>query len=322
MPKKSPLPPPSEATSSDDGEKPSRARLALLLLALVAVLALAARKIGPTLLYTLRHKDPVLVPREGEPVLLVVKRTHVPGSTRETRETIVVDGTPRSYVLLVPIAPTPGPLPLVLVFHGDGGSDRSFHEGFPFEMQTRNDAIVVYPDGRFATWELHKDAEENPDIHFVEAIANELAKKLPIDRSRIFGTGYSSGGFLINLMACERPGFFRAIASNAGGAPYQRAEKFPNGFTKCKGQVPIPMMALHGTQDYGVGIDSGAFSAQYWAYVNGCDTSEMETTAYEECHAYRKCPKDKAVLFCRVEGLGHWVWDRAAEATWTFFLKT
>ena len=70
----------------------------------------------------------------------------------------------------------------------------------------------------------------------------------------------------------------RAIASSAGGAPHGRAEKHANGFTKCEGQVPVATMALHGTHDFGVGLESGVFSAQYWAYVNGCDTSAMETT--------------------------------------------
>lgn len=315
MPSKS-APPPAE------DERASRPRLALLSLALLASLGLFVHKFGHTLLYSFRHKEPTVLPFEGEPVLPVVKHVHAPGSARETHETLVVDGMPRRYVLLVPRAPKAGPLPLVLVFHGDGGSDRSFHEGFPFEGASGDEAIVAYPDGREASWELHKNADDNTDIHFVEALQKELAAKLSIDTTRVFGAGYSSGGFFINLVACEKPGFFRAIASNAGGAPHGRAESFPNGFTKCKGQLPIPAMHLHGTQDFGVGIDSGAFAAQYWAHVNGCNTSEMETTGYPQCTAYRNCPKDRPVVFCKVEGLGHWVWDHAAEASWTFFQRT
>jgi len=293
-----------------------------LLLALFGVTALFVHKFGRTLVYSFRHKDPVVVPHEGEPVLPAVKHTHKPGSVLETQETLVVDGLPRRYVLLVPRAPKPGPLPLVMVFHGDGGSGRSFHSGFPFETASDDGAVLVYPEGREATWELQKDAKDNTDIHFVEALKRDMVARFGVDETRTFGAAYSSGGFFINLVACEKPGFFRAIASNAGGAPHGRAESFPNGFTKCKGQLPIPSMALHGTQDFGVGIDSGAFAAHYWAYVNGCSTTEMETTGYPECHAYRGCPKDKPVVFCKVEGLGHWVWDSAAEASWTFFLRS
>ena len=78
-------------------------------------------------------------------------------------------------------------------------------------------------------------------------------------------------------------------------------------------------LALHGERDFTVTLDSGRYTAEYWAYVNGCRTEEMETTGYPECRAYRGCPTGKAVAFCAVPPLGHWVWDRAAEASWTFF---
>ena len=45
----------------------------------------------------------------------------------------------------------------------------------------------------------------------------------------------------------------------------------------------------------------------------------METTGYPQCRAYRGCPAGKGVAFCSLPSLGHWVWDSAAEASWTFF---
>lgn len=304
----------------------SRTRLAFLLLVLFVLLALAGRRFGHGILYAFRHDEPSVTPHEGESVLPQVRHEHAPGAMRESHAVVAVGANEtgeRPYVLLVPArAPSPGTkLPLVFVLHGDGGTAASFHSGYPFELATGDAAIVVYPNGIGATWDLDtKDG--NRDVAYLEAILRDVKKTQPVDETRVFGTGYSSGGFFVNLMACERPGFFRAIASNAGGAPYGRAETFSNGFPKCKDQKPLPMMALHGTQDFGVTLDSGAFSAQYWAYVNGCDTGAMETTAYSECRAYKKCPKDKPVVFCKVEGLGHWVWDRAAEATWTFFERS
>src|SRR5690606_14043271 len=112
---------------------------------------------------------------------------------------------------------------------------------------------------------------------FAETVVKALAAELPLDETRIFATGYSSGGFLANLIACQRSGLLRAIASNAGGAPYNQAEAWPNGYPRCPGQAPVAAMALHGRLDFGVTIDSGRFSAEYWAYVNGCDEGRMET---------------------------------------------
>jgi polyhydroxybutyrate depolymerase len=214
--------------------------------------------------------------------------------------------------------PERGPLPLVLVFHGDGGDAPGFHQGYPFENASGADAFLAYPDGIGFTWDL-ESTFENRDVKFAEALIDELAKSYPIDRARLFATGYSSGGFLSNVIACQRSGLLRAIASNAGGAPYKQSQTWPNGYSKCPEQAPTPMLALHGEDDYGVTLGSGRFSAEYWAYVNGCKTDEMETTGYQECRVYRGCPAGKAVGFCQVPGLGHWVWDRAAEASWTFF---
>jgi polyhydroxybutyrate depolymerase len=169
-----------------------------------------------------------------------------------------------------------------------------------------------------ATWDL-ETTKANPDERFIVALVAEIAEGRRLDRKRIFATGYSSGGFMANILACHRPGMLRAIASNAGGAPYKQLETWPNGYPKCPGEEPVAMLALHGERDTGVTLDSGRFSAEYWAYVNGCQTDEMEPTGYDECRVYRGCPRDKVVGFCSIPSLGHWVWSEAAVASWTFF---
>jgi alkylglycerol monooxygenase len=259
---------------------------------------------------------------EGESAILP-KRTSPAldgGATRTSMHTLDVDGRKRQYLLVEPSSLVPSKrYPVVLVMHGDGGEAAGFHSLFPFERASGDDAILAYPDGIGFTWDL-ESLGDNRDVKFASAIFDELAKRFPVDRSRLFATGYSSGGFLANVIACQRSGLLRAIASNAGGAPYKQAQTWPNGYAKCPDQAPIAMLALHGEDDYGVTLSSGRFSAEYWAYVNGCKTDEMETTGYNECHVYRGCPAQKAVGFCPIPGLGHWVWDHAAEATWSFFL--
>ncbi len=235
--------------------------------------------------------------------------------------TIASGGTTRKYLLVEPTILDPAKrYPIILVFHGDGGDAAGFHSAFPFERASGADAILAYPDGIGYSWDLETNFN-NRDVTLAEAIVRELASSFVVDKTRIFATGYSSGGFLSNVIACHRGGFLRAIASNAGGAPYKQALLWPNGFPRCPGQEPVAALALHGEDDHGVTLDSGRFSAEYWAYVNNCQTEQMETTGYDECHAYRGCPPGKAVAFCSVPGLGHWVWDRAAEASWEFFQR-
>jgi len=273
-----------------------------------------------------RGKKPVRVEQlEGESAVLPrVKRSAPMAATAMTRpsmRTIDVGDRTRKYLFVEPTSPPDPPskkLPLVLVFHGDGGDAAGFHTGYPFEHASGAEAYLAYPDGLGSTWDL-ETTKDNRDESFIVALVESLAATYPIDRTRLFATGYSSGGFMANVLACHRPDMFRAIASNAGGAPYKQLEKWSNGYPKCPGQKPIAMLALHGEQDFGVTLDSGRFSAEYWAYVNGCKTDEMETTGYAECRVYRGCPAGKAVGFCSIPPLGHWVWAEAAEASWTFF---
>lgn len=292
-----------------------RMRRALALAATLLALGGCRRAKKPVRVFEVAGESAVL------PLVRAAGHGAVAALTRTSVRTMRVGDRERTYLLVEPkeIDPTRR-YPLVLVFHGDGGEAASFHDAFPFERATGAGAFLAYPSGIGFTWDLESKLA-NRDVAFVEALVDELSKSLPIDRARVFGEGYSSGGFLANVVACQKSGLFRAIASNAGGAPYRQALLWPNGFTRCPGQAPTALIAMHGARDFGVGIDSGRFSTQYWAYVNGCSESEMETTGYAECRAYRGCPAGKAVVFCEIPSLGHWVWDEAAVASWTFFQR-
>ena len=267
-------------------------------------------------------KNPIALTRIDTPSAVLPAPPSTPSkalATHVRHESIVVDGTKRTYLVVAPSLLVQGRhYPLVFVLHGDGGDADGFHEGFPFERASGDGAYLVYPDGLRQTWDLESKID-NREIAFFEQVLAKLGAS--IDKERVFAAGYSSGGFLANIIACQRSGFFRAISSSAGGAPYQQALVYPNGFTRCPGEEPTAALALHGESDSAVTLDSGRFSAEYWAYVNGCQMDQMETTFYEECRAYRGCPAGKAVAWCQIPGLNHWVWSRAAEASWTFFTR-
>lgn len=237
------------------------------------------------------------------------------------RASLSVAGVQRDYVLVRPtVLDAAHPVALVLVFHGDGGDGWGFHELFPFERASGTAAVVAYLDGLEKTWTL-EGTDVNPDIEFALALIDALATSLPINRGRVFATGYSSGGFFVNLLACRRAGLLRAIASNAGGAPYPQAEQWPNHYPKCPGQRPVAVMALHGASDDNVSLATGFFSTQYWAYINGCADTGVDPTGYSECASYRRCPSGADVVWCEIPELTHWVWDDAAEASWAFFAQ-
>jgi sterol desaturase/sphingolipid hydroxylase (fatty acid hydroxylase superfamily)/poly(3-hydroxybutyrate) depolymerase len=287
------------------------ARLAVAAVAVFAVVTSGCRR---------RQEEPRLVPLEGESAVLPRRApAAVPPMHAEPRN-IVVDGGTRKWLLVEPATIDPAKrYALVLVFHGDGGNARGFHQGFPFERGSGDGAILAYLDGIRTTWDLETRKGENRDVKFAKAVIEQLLHERPIDKDRVFAAGYSSGGFFSNVLACHEPGLLRAISSSAGGAPYKQAETWPNGYPKCPGQTPTATIALHGERDFAVTLDSGRFSASYWAYVNGCNTGEWEPTGYGECRSYRGCNAGKPVVWCDIADLDHWVWERAAEASWTFF---
>lgn len=245
--------------------------------------------------------------------------------TVSSKEVLLVDGQERSFVLVSPTSPLPKTTyPLVLALHGDGGTGETMHATFAFESISKERAFVAYPTGT-SGWNLHAPTERNPDLAFLTALVDSLTSNRPIDRTRIFATGFSSGAFMINQVGCRIPSLFRAIAPHSGGAPNEpndpSATRWSNGYTRCTAQVRgegPAVMVIHGTADTTVTFDSGAFAATYWAYVNGCATTH-QSTATSSCVAYDACPADSPVVFCSIEDLGHSFWDDAATATWTFF---
>ncbi|HVM70074.1 MAG TPA: prolyl oligopeptidase family serine peptidase [Gaiellaceae bacterium] len=240
-----------------------------------------------------------------------------------TTESVDVEGTSREYVLAVPKKLEAGKgYPLVLVFHGDGGTGPGMRQFHTFDAVSGEEAIVAYPTGIGAAWDISSPSATNKDIKFVEALVAAVSGTYDVDAARIFGTGYSSGGFLVNKIACRKTGFFRGIVSHAGGAPYEDqdpgASEWPNGFTKCAGQSGgVAALIMHGDGDGAVTPDSGDFNATYWASINGCQDTRSDTTP-APCQKHDGCPNDKPVLWCLVPGLGHTVWSNGAKEGWAF----
>lgn len=243
-----------------------------------------------------------------------------------TNETLQVGPEARTFVLAIPKGyDAARSYPLVLAFHGDGGNGAGMRAAYPFDAHSGADAIVVYPDGK-GGWDLYTPEAANEDDAFVAAIADNLKARFNIDASRVFGVGYSSGAFFIEHIACRRSTFFRGIVPNSGGAPNEpndpTATYWKAEYTKCANQTGgVAAMIVHGTDDSVVMPVSGDFSAQYWAYVNGCD-DRAETriaTTPAPCLAHATCPPGKPVLYCPIPNIGHGIWSQSAREAWAFF---
>lgn len=244
-----------------------------------------------------------------------------------TDGTLDVAGVARAYVLARPSTyDASRTYPLVLALHGDGGDGPSLRAAYPFDDVSAQDAFVVYPSGANGAWDLYGASSANQDEAFLVALIASLESAWSIDPARVFGTGFSKGAFMLNQLACRRPTMFRAIAPHSGGAPYEpsdpSASHFANGYTKCAaqsvGNAPA-VLVVHGESDSVVPFDGGRFSADYWAFVNGCGTSRSTPGAVSPCVMQDGCGTGHAVGLCAIPGLDHAPWANAATAAWTFF---
>lgn len=237
-----------------------------------------------------------------------------------TQETMTFAGATRTYLLARPRGAAGGALPLVLSFHGNPGAAERMANGLPFDSASKRAAVIAYPQALDGNWDLYTPTERNKDMEWVRALVGEIATKASIDEARVFGFGYSGGGFFITQVACRFGGLFRAISVNAGGGPDEAQmgyAKRANGCYVCPGG-PIPTLVTHGDADTAVEPGSGEFTANCFAATNGCEMTRSPSSP-APCQEHDACPAEQPVKFCLLPGLGHEPWAGAIDEAWSFF---
>ncbi|MDB4942524.1 MAG: Esterase lipoprotein LpqC [Labilithrix sp.] len=242
-------------------------------------------------------------------------------STHET--TTTSGGVLRKYNLSLPVDYAASrSYPLVLSFHGSPGNADVMLMYNPFDGASKKDAIVAYPNALDASWDLTASTS-NVDMQFTKELVTELAGKYSIDTARVFGVGWSGGGFFVNMLACTFPSLMKAFASHSGGAPYSDivplGSKYPNGYPKCgDAESPVAAFIFHGQLDNTVPYGSGEFESSYWGYVNGCSDNASPIMP-APCVTHDGCPAGKPVVFCGYPAAGHGVEPTAFDTSWALF---
>ena len=181
--------------------------------------------------------------------------------------TIEVAGWTRRFSVHVPGGYDPAvPAPLVLVFHGAGGSGTAYLDTNGWaRLAERERFVVVAPDGLPATPRREPNFLSNPqiwnsgqlrplslraridDVAFVRALLDDLQRRLNLDPDRIYATGHSNGAgltFLLGAQLSDRLAALAPVASHCWQANPRPAH-------------PRPTLYLVGTQDPIVPIDGG-----------------------------------------------------------------
>lgn len=147
---------------------------------------------------------------------------------------LVYGGRERRAVAFVPEAlrGSPAPAPVVIGYHGGGGSADQFREQAGLDAIARREGFVaLYPEGvarpgllsqRLHTWNAggccgFAQKEGVDDVGFTLALLDEFGRRRAIDRKRVFALGHSNGAMMSYRLAAEAAEHVVAIAP-VGGA--------------------------------------------------------------------------------------------------------
>ncbi len=145
------------------------------------------------------------------------------------RKTMEVDGLTREWYEYVPKCCTPDQKwPVVVVMHGRGGTAETFFDiSNMYQVANRRKFIVACPQAgvyqqkkgglrNVASWSGSLDGKSIDDIRFIRTMLEDMEKRLPVDKGRIYACGQSSGGMMADTL-CEFAGeLFAATVSWSG----------------------------------------------------------------------------------------------------------
>lgn len=185
---------------------------------------------------------------------------------------LVVDGTERRFLVHDPLAAERGPVPLVIAFHGFGGSAEQLDERTGLgERGAATGALVVFPEalGSPARWNFDRRPDGPDDHGFIDALIEHLVEGSCVDAARITVVGASNGAAFAGVLACQNPGRFAVVAMVIATVP-----------VSC-GDGPVPaVLTVRGTADQRVPYAGTVELVDADAARGGC-RSEPVTTRLE-----------------------------------------
>jgi polyhydroxybutyrate depolymerase len=246
--------------------------------------------------------------------------------------------TTRHALVFVPTsAQSSSPLPVVLNFHALASDPLA--QMLMSDMNAlaeKDNFVVVYPRGLEGaqiwtpfpapgpTYSFNAGgccpsacSKGADDVGFTKFLLSYLPSELDLtfDRSRIYATGMSNGGFMTNRVGCELSDTLAAIAPVSGPLMNSPSIAWKSDPFDCETTRPVPVLHIHGLKDIIVPFNGDRLlsfpkiedSVEGWASRNGVPAEEKWAVSYQNgdvtCESVGK--KATNVTLCKVGGGGH-----------------
>lgn len=140
-----------------------------------------------------------------------------------------------------------GPHPVLIWFHGHRGNGASIHRsgGLQRDFLAEGYAILApngYQNSGGSRSYPARTGSPRDDVSFAFAALKAASTQGYLDMDRVYAGGFSAGGSMAWLLACEAGSQLAGMVSVAG------ALRRPNA-TDCSGLQGLPVMQIHGFSD-------------------------------------------------------------------------
>ncbi|MEO9651452.1 MAG: PHB depolymerase family esterase [Roseobacter sp.] len=198
-----------------------------------------------------------------------------------------------SYYLKLPEGE--GPHPVLIWLHGANSTGASIHRGGGLQRDFLDQGYALLaPNGQTRAGRNPerfffpgRDGSGRDDVAFIFSTLAAAQERSNLDETRVYAAGFSAGGSMAWLLACEEGQRLSGMVSVAG------ALRSPNA-TDCSGLTGLPVMQVHGFADGQVPFEGRGIrdwhQGSVWAILdrarsaNGCRSHPDEIDIGE---AYR-----------------------------------
>jgi len=202
------------------------------------------------------------------------------------------------------------PLPVLIHFHGWGRQGRTpISSPRVYGATNETGVLLLAPDGLRKSWAFWQ--REDRDIRFAEAVLADAERRWPIDRSKVFLSGYSFGSLMALAVACDSGDKYAGVLGIGGVLDYARPSNCNTG--------PASIRNVHGLRDTVIDLptrhdDDPALAMLPWTQISGCDPKQRTATSvsapapirqYTE-HRWTDCENGTEVQI-DIHGRGHFI---------------